>query len=114
MITVKLTWEKGLPFSLDDIVIIERALSKRQLEYVDREVENEKDFEKRIKLMEELEAQQWADREKVIHSYHTILFLIYSKLQCKHDCLNHSRNWTSCDSEKWSSQTDCFKNTPLE
>ncbi|CAL8111649.1 unnamed protein product [Orchesella dallaii] len=63
---VKLTWEKGLPFSLDDIVIIERALSKRILEHVDRDIESEnaKDFERRIKLMEELEAQQWADREK--------------------------------------------------
>ncbi|ODN06664.1 Protein MAATS1, partial [Orchesella cincta] len=63
---VKLTWEKGLPFSLDDIVIIERALSKRILEHVDRDIEteNQKDFERRIKLMEELEAQQWADREK--------------------------------------------------
>ncbi len=62
---MKLTWEKGLPFSLDDIVVIERALSKRSLEYVDHAMEDEKDFERRIKLMEELEAQQWADREKV-------------------------------------------------
>lgn len=56
---------KGLPFTLDDIVVIERALSRRILEHTDRIAEDKKGFETRIKLMEELEAQQWADREKV-------------------------------------------------
>jgi hypothetical protein len=58
---------KGLPFTLEDIVVIERALSRRILERTNRltEAEDDKGFENRIKLMEQLEAQQWADREKV-------------------------------------------------
>lgn len=62
---MKLTWGKGLPFSLEDIIVIERALSKRMLESQNNGLDEAQGFEQRIQLMEELEAQQWADREKV-------------------------------------------------
>jgi hypothetical protein len=49
-------------------VTIERALSRRMLEHTEKlgVDDNEAGFEARIKLMEELEAQQWSDREKVL------------------------------------------------
>lgn len=46
-------------------MVIERALSKRALENTERSADDTTSFEARIKLLEELEAQQWADREKV-------------------------------------------------
>lgn len=56
---------RGLPATLDDIVTIERALTRRLIEIDDRSTKvNKEDFKKRLKLMEKLEAQQWEDRER--------------------------------------------------
>ena len=52
---------------LEDIVVIERALTRRLLEMGSQENEDDADFLKRVRLMEELEAQQWADREKELN-----------------------------------------------
>ena len=56
---------RGLPATLDDIVTIERALTRRLIEIDDKSAKvNNEDFKKRLKLMEKLEAQQWEDRER--------------------------------------------------
>jgi len=68
--------------SLEDIVVIERALTRRMLEYVEKDQPDVEDFEKRIKVMEELEAQQWIDREKVHFYFGCMLAFLQSENSC--------------------------------
>jgi len=60
--------------------VIERALTRRMLESGSHDVEDDAQFDKRVKLMEELEAQQWADREKELNQIMVQKLDIVSKL----------------------------------
>lgn len=77
-------------------MIIERALTKRIMEHANTDIENEKDFERRIKLMEELEAQQWADREKVCTFHYCLPYLVKERLLHPKFINFKNRNWTNC------------------
>jgi hypothetical protein len=58
---------KGLPATLEDIVVIERALTRRMFDMNAHDIDEVGGFERRIRLMEDLEAQQWADRERELN-----------------------------------------------
>jgi len=55
---------KGLPPTLDYIASIEKALARRISEMAKHNVDDEEEFMEQSKVMEELEAHLWAEREK--------------------------------------------------
>ncbi|CAG7731042.1 unnamed protein product [Allacma fusca] len=76
---IKMTWGKGLPATLDDIVNIERALTRRLIEMNDRMPNKREDFVQRVRLMEKLEAQQWQDREKELEKIRALKWEVVSR-----------------------------------
>jgi hypothetical protein len=64
-----LTYSKGLPAGLAEVEMIERARIKRAWEATLPEVTDQESFERRLKMMEEMELKEWAERELEIQRY---------------------------------------------
>lgn len=63
---VNLSYGAGLPVGLAEIEMIERARAKRAWESTLPEVVDQASLEKRLRMMEEMELKEWAEREQEI------------------------------------------------
>ena len=59
----------GLPAGVVELDMIERARAKREWELTLPVVTDRASFEKRLKMMEEMEMREWQDRETEIKRY---------------------------------------------
>eukprot|EP00035_Acanthoeca_spectabilis_P021781 m.440173 g.440173 ORF g.440173 m.440173 type:complete len:759 (-) comp18475_c0_seq1:82-2358(-) len=75
-----LSYGLGLPAGLNEVIMIERARAKRAWEKTLPEVVDEKSAERRIKMMEEQDAQEWKWREEEIEEIQRERLLLVQKL----------------------------------
>jgi hypothetical protein len=61
-----LSYQKGLPVGLIEIEMIERARVKRAWELTLPVVTDQDSFEKRLRMMEEMELTEWRERDEEI------------------------------------------------
>jgi hypothetical protein len=61
-----LSYGQGLPAGMAEIEMIERARAKKLWEQNLPEASDKESFEKRLKMMEEMELKEWAYREAEI------------------------------------------------
>jgi hypothetical protein len=64
-----LTFGSGLPAGIAELEMIERARAKRAWEATLPEVTDQESFQKRLKMMEDMELREWAERENEIKRY---------------------------------------------
>ncbi|KAJ3413697.1 Cilia- and flagella-associated protein 91 [Chytridiales sp. JEL 0842] len=75
-----LTWGAGLPAGMAELEMIERARAKRAWEAMLPHVVDQETFEKRLKMMEEMELREWQDREEEIRRLQEARLQILSKV----------------------------------
>jgi hypothetical protein len=56
----------GLPVGMAELEMIERARAKRAWETMLPQVVDQESFQKRLKMMEEMELREWQEREDEI------------------------------------------------
>ncbi|KAJ3111548.1 Cilia- and flagella-associated protein 91 [Phlyctochytrium bullatum] len=61
-----LTYGMGLPAGMAELEMIERARAKRAWEAMLPKVTDQESFEKRLRMMEEMELKEWQEREEEI------------------------------------------------
>ncbi|RKP21349.1 hypothetical protein ROZALSC1DRAFT_20590, partial [Rozella allomycis CSF55] len=75
-----LTFQNGLPVSIAELDMIERARAKREWEKTLPEVVDDESFERRLKMMEEMEIIEWQEREREIERLQKIRLDILQKV----------------------------------
>ncbi|XP_054644284.1 cilia- and flagella-associated protein 91 isoform X2 [Dunckerocampus dactyliophorus] len=76
------TWERGLPASIEEVEMIERARSRRVYEAALPALQDFDQLRKRRRMMEEMEAREWAFREGKIQKLQDArLFVLGEMLQ---------------------------------
>lgn len=82
-----LTWEKGLPVGVLEIEMIERARLKRAWEATLPPVLDQASFEKRLRMMEEMELKEWKERDDEIKRIQQVRLEVLAKI-IRHACSN--------------------------
>jgi len=90
-----LTYGAGLPVGLAEIEMIERARLKRAWEATLPKVVDKKSYQKRLKMMEAMELQEWKEREEEIESLQNerlkILTQVIKKREEENEKYNNER-----------------------
>eukprot|EP01135_Chromosphaera_perkinsii_P012450 Nk52_evm61s2657 gene=Nk52_evmTU61s2657 len=90
-----LSWEHGLPAGLTEIEMIERARAKRAWEETLPPLDDPSQFEKRRRMMEEMELFEWKEREEEIRKLQEarleVLMQVLEKREQDHDAVNRER-----------------------
>jgi hypothetical protein len=87
-----LTWGMGLPAGMAELEMIERARAKRAWEAMLPHVVDQETFEKRLKMMEEMELREWQEREEEIRRLQEARLLILTKVINKREEENEAAN----------------------
>ncbi|KAJ3188296.1 Cilia- and flagella-associated protein 91 [Gaertneriomyces sp. JEL0708] len=90
-----LTWGAGLPVGLAEVEMIERARAKRAWEATLPKVVDQESFERRLQMMEQMELQEWRDREQEIKNLQDarleILAQVIEQREEENERLNNER-----------------------
>lgn len=90
-----LSFGSGLPAGMAELEMIERARIKRAWEQTLPKVTDTASFEKRLKMMEEMELQEWKEREDEIKRIQEARLAILTKVirtrEAENDVLNQER-----------------------
>ncbi|KAJ3128754.1 Cilia- and flagella-associated protein 91 [Physocladia obscura] len=90
-----LSYGMGLPAGMVELEMIERARIKRAWEAMLPQVVDKETFEKRLKMMEEMELQEWQEREEEIRRLQEarleILTKVISKREKENEQINNER-----------------------
>ncbi|KAJ1551277.1 Cilia- and flagella-associated protein 91, partial [Nowakowskiella sp. JEL0078] len=87
-----LTFGAGLPVGMAELEMIERARAKRAWEASLPKVVSQETFEKRLKMMEEMELLEWQEREEEICWMHEARLAILSKVIQQREQENEEAN----------------------
>ncbi|KAI8853400.1 solute carrier, TRAMD3 or PAT1-domain-containing protein [Chytridium lagenaria] len=87
-----LTYGLGLPAGMAELEMIERARSKRAWESTLPKVVDQESFEKRLKMMEEMELKEWQEREDEIRRLQEARLQILTKVIAKREEENEAIN----------------------
>ncbi|KAJ3214889.1 Cilia- and flagella-associated protein 91 [Dinochytrium kinnereticum] len=87
-----LTYGMGLPAGMAELEMIERARSKRAWESTLPKVVDQDSFEKRLKMMEEMELKEWQEREDEIKRLQEVRLQILTKVIAKREEENEAIN----------------------
>jgi hypothetical protein len=68
-----LVYGSGLPVGMAELEMIERARQKREWEKSLPEVTDQESFEKRLRMMEEMELKEWKERELEIRRFDLVI-----------------------------------------
>jgi hypothetical protein len=77
---ITLAYGRGLPVGLAEVEMIERARAKRAWEATLPPINDPTQWDKRLKMMTEMERKEWQFREKEIEEYDLNSCLVYSRL----------------------------------
>ncbi|KAJ3225873.1 Cilia- and flagella-associated protein 91 [Clydaea vesicula] len=90
-----LTYGAGLPVGQQELEMIERARLKRAWEASLPKVVDQKSFEKRLKMMEEMELKEWIERDEEIKRIQearlVVLEKVIRKREAENECINAER-----------------------
>ncbi|KAI9353251.1 solute carrier, TRAMD3 or PAT1-domain-containing protein [Zopfochytrium polystomum] len=90
-----LTYGMGLPAGMAELEMIERARAKRAWEAQLPKVVDEETFQKRLKMMEEMELKEWQEREDEIKRLQearlVILTKVISQREQENEAINNER-----------------------
>ncbi|KAJ3033926.1 Cilia- and flagella-associated protein 91 [Rhizophlyctis rosea] len=90
-----LTFGAGLPAGLAELEMIERARAKRAWEASLPKVVDQESFEKRLRMMEEMELREWREREDEIRRLQNhrleILKRVIARREQENEALNNER-----------------------
>jgi hypothetical protein len=87
-----LTYGSGLPVGMAELEMIERARQKRQWELSLPVVVDQESFERRLKMMEEMELKEWEEREREIKRLQEQRLEILEKVIRKRERENEEEN----------------------
>ncbi|KAI9209223.1 solute carrier, TRAMD3 or PAT1-domain-containing protein [Polychytrium aggregatum] len=87
-----LTFGSGLPVGMAELEMIERARSKRAWEATLPKVVDQESFEKRLRMMEEMELKEWQEREEEIRKLQEARLEILAKVIKKRSEENEAMN----------------------
>ncbi|KAL2913580.1 hypothetical protein HK105_206882 [Polyrhizophydium stewartii] len=87
-----LTYGAGLPAGMAELEMIERARIKRAWEATLPEVVDEESFERRLKMMEEMELKEWQERELEIKRLQEARLRVLKKVIRKREEENEQAN----------------------
>ena len=87
-----LTYNHGLPVGLAEIEVIDRARAKRAWEASLPEAVDQASFEKRLKMMEAMELEEWKEREVEIERLQNARLDILKKVIAKREEENETFN----------------------
>ncbi|XP_072290354.1 cilia- and flagella-associated protein 91-like [Eucyclogobius newberryi] len=87
-----LTWGHGLPAGLAEVEMIERVRAKRAWEATLPPLDDLRQLDKRRRMMEEMEAKEWAFREGEIHKLKEARLAVLTDLWRKRD--ENQQNYT--------------------
>ncbi|KAJ3192923.1 Cilia- and flagella-associated protein 91, partial [Irineochytrium annulatum] len=87
-----LTYGYGLPAGMSELEMIERARAKRAWEATLPKVVDQDSFERRLKMMEEMELKEWEEREHEIRRLQEARLKILTKVIARREQENESIN----------------------
>ncbi|KAJ3101159.1 Cilia- and flagella-associated protein 91 [Phlyctochytrium planicorne] len=87
-----LTYGMGLPAGMAELEMIERARAKRAWEATLPKVVDQETFEKRLRMMEEMELKEWQEREDEIKRLQEARLQILTKVIAKREEENEALN----------------------